>query len=171
MAGNGPIPKNHRQRHRDTKRRDRDVRSVVPDGVLRGPELPDDHGYAPRTVAYYETWRHSPQAQVFEDTDWLALQLILPLFDANLRKPSAAAVTEIRMTTAALGGTYADRLRVAKLHVDRSGEADDTLLGAVGSNVAPITARRDSIRARLAADPEPEPELVELPTASDPAPF
>lgn len=74
------------------------------------------------------------------------------------------------MTTAALGGTYADRLRVAKLHVDRSGEADDDdAPGAVGSNVTPITARRDSIRARLAADPEPE--LAELPTASDPAPF
>ena len=145
------------------------MRSVVPDGRTRGPELPADHGYDPRTVGYYETWRGSPQAQVFEDTDWLALQLILPLFDANLRKPSAAAVTEIRMTTAALGGTYADRLRVAKLHVDRSGETDDSSTDTVGSNVTPITARRDSIRARLAADPEPEP--VELPTASDPAPF
>lgn len=170
MSGNGPIPKPNRQRDRDTKRRDRDVRVVTPDNQLRGPELPTEHGFDPRTVAYYETWRRSPQAQVFEDTDWLALQLILPLFDGNLRKPSAAAVTEIRMTTAALGGTYADRLRIAKLHVDRSGELDETApAAAVGSNVTPITARRDSIRARLVADPEPA--LAELPTASDPAPF
>lgn len=170
MPGNGPLPKANRQRDRDTKRRDRDVVTVVPDGQLRGPELPGDHGLDARTVSYYDTWRRSPQAQVFEDTDWLALHLILPLFDANLQKPSAAAVSEIRLTTAALGGTYADRLRVAKLHVDRSGETDaDASAGAVGSNVTPITARRDSIRARLVADPEPE--LAELPTASDPAPF
>lgn len=47
-------------------------------------------------------------------------------------------------------------------------EPDETPSGTIGSNVTPITARRDSSRAHLAADPEPE--LVELPTASDPAP-
>jgi len=118
MAGNGPLPSAQRQRERDSKRRDRDMTTVKPDGKLRGPELPDDHGYGPRTVAWYDVWRRSPQAQVFEDTDWLALELILPLVDKHFLVPSAAAASEIRLVTAALGGTHADRLRLAKIRVE-----------------------------------------------------
>jgi len=164
MPGNGPLPKTERQRPRDTARRDRDVVTVTPDDVVRGPALPAGHPYSPTTVAWYETWRRSPQAQVFEDTDWLALGLVLPLVEAHSKRPSAAAASEIRLTTAALGGTYADRLRVAKIRVERP--SAETSVGAVGGNVTPIGARRASIRDRLAADQEPE-----RPTASDPAPF
>ena len=166
MAGTGPIPKGRRQRERDTNRRDRDVVTVVPDDVVRGPELHEGHTYSPTTVQWYETWRRSPQAQVFEATDWLALGLVLPLVDSHTRRPSAAAASEIRLVTASLGGTHADRLRVAKLRVDRPAGSTAHDSGAVGSNVTPISARRDSIRARLAADPEPAAR-----TATDPAPF
>ncbi len=165
MAGTGPIPKARRQRERDTNRRDRDVVTVVPDDVVRGPELPAGHTYSPTTVQWYETWRRSPQAQVFEATDWLALGLVLPLVNSHTRRPSAAAASEIRLVTASLGGTHADRLRMAKLRIDRSAEPADTSPGSIGSNVTPISARRDSIRARLAADPEPA-----APTATDSAP-
>jgi len=123
MAGNGPLPKANRQRERDTKRRDASMTTIVPDGTIRGPELEAGHGYSPATVAWYQTWRRSPQAQLFEETDWLALQLLLPLVEAHSRRPSAAALSEIRLTTAALGGTYADRLRVAKIRIDHSGES------------------------------------------------
>jgi hypothetical protein len=168
MAGNGPLPAAHRQRERDTARRDRDVVTVVPDGRLRGPELPDDHGYDPRTVAYYDTWRRSPQAQVFEDTDWLALHLILPLFESNLRKPSAAAVSEIRLTTAALGGTYADRLRVAKIRVQR----DDS--DGPDAVVTPLhVVKRNDLRERLRSGGKPRAEDRPLDEQDDedPAPF
>jgi hypothetical protein len=168
MAGNGPLPAAHRQRERDTARRDRDVVTVVPDGVLRGPELPDDHGYSPQTVAYYDTWRRSPQAQVFEDTDWLALHLILPLYEGNLRKPSAAAVSEIRLTTAALGGTYADRLRVAKIRVQREDEGADAV-------VTPLHAvKRNDLRDRLRSGGKARVEerpLDEQDDDEEPAPF
>jgi hypothetical protein len=54
----------------------------------------------------------------------------------------------------------------ARIRIAEPEDDGETPAASVGSNVTPITARRDSIRARLAADPEPE-----LPTASDPAPF
>lgn len=168
MAGNGPLPAATRQRERDVKRRDRDVVTVVPDGRTRGPELPADHGFDPRTVAYYETWRTSPQAQLFEDTDWLALHLILPLFDGNLRKPSAAAVSEIRLTTAALGGTYADRLRVAKIRVDRGDDADGP-----DAVVTPLHAVKNDLRERMRSGGRPHAEERPLDEDDDeePAPF
>lgn len=145
MAGNGPMPKAHRQRERDTKRRDRDVVTVRPDGVLRGPELPEGHGFSPATVEWYETWRRSPQAQLFEETDWLALQVVLPLVEQHFRRPSAAAASEIRLTVASLGGTYADRLRVAKIKVEREEEEEQE------ADVVPLRAVND-LRDRMKAD-------------------
>lgn len=152
MAGNGPLPKPNRQRERDTRRRDSEVVVVRPDGQRRGPDLPAGHTYSPATVSWYETWRHAPQAQVFEETDWLALSLILPLVEGHLRRPSAAAATEIRMTTAALGGTYADRLRLAKIRVER--DDDD----APSAPVVTLHAVKTDAKARLRGATSPDPE-------------
>lgn len=159
MAGNGPIPKPERQRERDTRRRDAEVRTVRPDGVLRGPELEAGLSYSPATLQWYATWRTSPQAQLFEDTDWLALQLVLPLVDQHYRRASAAAASEIRLVTASLGGTYADRLRLAKIRV----EHDDP--NGADAIVTPLHAvSKDAIRERMkrpaapVADPEPDTE-------------
>jgi hypothetical protein len=144
MAGNGPLPKPERQRERDTKRRDRDFTVVRPDGQLRGPELDANHGYLPATVAWFEVWRRSPQAQLFEDTDWLALQLVLPLVNSHFIKPSAAAASEIRLVTAALGATHADRLRLAKIRVEH--DADE----AHNATVTHLHAvSKDDVTARL----------------------
>ena len=140
---------------------------LTPDDQLRGPELAGT--YAAETKAWHETWRRSPQAQLFQDTDWSRLALLAPIVEAYFRRPTAAALSEIRMNEERLGATVVDRMR-ARIRIAEP-ELDDAPTGPVGSNVTPITARRDSIRARLAADPEPEPELAELPTASDPAPF
>ena len=140
---------------------------LTDDGELRGPELVGE--YAPETLAWFETWRRAPQAQMFLATDWGRLVLLAPIVDGYFRRPSAAALSEIRMNEERLGATVVDRMR-ARIRIAEP-ELDEAPTGPVGSNVTPITARRDSIRARLAADPEPEPVLAELPTASDPAPF
>lgn len=49
---------------------------ITADGVLRGPELPecpDKEGWCPRTLEWYDTWRRSPNAQLFAETDWESL--------------------------------------------------------------------------------------------------
>ncbi|GAA2230171.1 hypothetical protein N1031_06880 [Herbiconiux moechotypicola] len=112
----GPLPKEQHQRDRDTKRRKADVVEVKRDGEVRGRPLPSAELYDQRTIAWHDTWRRSPQAQLFEETDWLRLELLAPLVDSNFRRPSAAALSEIRLNEERLGALYVDRLR-AKIRI------------------------------------------------------
>lgn len=158
MAGTGPLPKAERQRERDTKRRQGEFVTVTRDGVLRGPTLATATGistWEPGTLAWWETWRLAPQAAVFETTDWGALARVAGLYDANLRRPSAAAASEVRMTEAALGGSFADRLR-ARIRIEDApdGTAEVVPLHSVG---------RADIRARLARTAEPVVDELEPP--------
>lgn len=150
MAGRGPAPKESHQRERDTRRRQGDVVSVRADGAIRGPALTRE--YSPDTVEFYETYRRSPMAQLYEETDWQALQLILPLYESHMKRPSAAAASEIRLTVERLGGTYTDRLR-AKIRVERDSDASGTL-----APVRTLHAVKTDAKARLAGAPSPEPE-------------
>lgn len=90
--------------------------TVLPrDGQLRGPELAEltaGRPFGPETVAWFDTWRRSPQAAVFEATDWLRLATLAPIVDAYWRRPSAAALSEIRMNEERLGATVVDWMRV-----------------------------------------------------------
>ncbi len=139
MAGRGPLPKMQRQRERDTRRRMAEMTIVKPDGEVRGPELPP--GYSDEVVEWYETWRRSPMAQLFEETDWTRLRLILaPLIESYLRRPTAAALSEIRLNEERLGATYADRLR-ARILVE-----DEAPLAPV-AELPPSS--RDDVRDRL----------------------
>lgn len=123
----GPAPKLHRQRDRDEKRRTSEFTHVVADGRARGPRLTSDEeaAYLPSTVDAYRTMRHSPQAQLYSDTDWLMIrQVLLPLMDSfgrNRRKPATTAA-EIRQILASLGGTYVDRLK-ARIAIDPASTA------------------------------------------------
>lgn len=112
------------------------------DDEVRGPELAGQYG--PEALASHSTWRRSPQAQLFEETDWSRLALLAPIVGGYFRRPSAAALSEIRMNEERLGATVVDRVR-ARIRIisPETGEAPSS--GAVGSNVTPISARRDSI--------------------------
>ncbi|WGH21074.1 terminase small subunit [Arthrobacter phage Cassia] len=131
MAGRGPAPKTQHQRERDTKRRQADAVLLRADGVLRGPDLPSSIVLPhPETVAWWETWRRSPQAQLFEPTDWEALKRAALLHDYVWKstttpggKPSAAAISELRLIEERYGATYVDRQR-AKIQID-NGPAED----------------------------------------------
>ncbi len=137
---------------------------VVADNRRRGPALVGEYG--PETLAWYMTWRTSPQAQLFEATDWQRLQLLAPIVEGYYRKPSAAALGEIRMNEERLGATVVDRMR-ARIRVERPERtATAKTAGAVGSNVTPINARRQSVAARLAPALTPP-----APAAKDLAPF
>lgn len=140
MAGRGPLPQEQHQRERDTRRRQADVVSVVQDGEIRGPEL--EGPYGDDTHAWYLDWRTSPQAVLFSNTDWRRLLLMAPIVEGYFRRPSAAALSEIRLNEERLGGTYTDRLR-AKIRIEAAGaapEAEVVQLRAVS---------RDSVASRL----------------------
>jgi hypothetical protein len=143
MAGTGPLPKPQHQRERDTKRRQSDSVTVKADGVVRGPELSGT--YSAQTVAWYETWRTSPQALLFEATDWQRLQMLAPLVDSYLRVPSTAALAEIRLNEERLGATYADRqrTRIRIEQTDAEHSADVVSLHIVD---------RADVKARLRGD-------------------
>lgn len=114
MAGQGPLPKATHQRERDTKRRQDGTVTVEDDGEVRGPEL--GVAYGPDTLEWYETWRRAPQAALFTSTDWQRLKLLAPIVDSHFRRPSAAALSEIRLNEERLGALYVDRVR-AKIRI------------------------------------------------------
>lgn len=95
---------------------------VTVDDELRGPELAGP--FSPSTLAWFETWRRSPQAQLFEETDWSRLVLLAPIVDAYFRRPSAAALSEIRMNEERLGATVVDRMR-ARIRIERDHEDEE----------------------------------------------
>lgn len=110
MAGRGPAPKDPSQR----RRRNADpVPTVVvaADGEVRGPELPAGYDWPLATREWWETWRSSPQAQTFTDTDWGFL-LDTALLHAELWAGNAAVASELRLRVAKFGATPEDRARL-----------------------------------------------------------
>jgi hypothetical protein len=109
---------------------------VVPDGEVRGPDLAGEIG-SPLIREWYDMWRRSPQAQLFEETDWFRLRILALTYEAFERRPTAALLSEIRMNEERLGATVVDRMR-ARITIDRESEA------------APLAPVRD-IQAEIAA--------------------
>lgn len=107
------------------------------DGQRRGPAL--SGAYSAETLSWYETWRTAPQAALFLATDWSRLVLLAPIVDAYFRRPSAAALSEIRMNEERLGATVVDRMR-ARIRVE-SGDADGPTLAPV----SPIRRAREDV--------------------------
>lgn len=136
--------------------------SLKADGVVRGPELAEQTGrddWSDATLNWYETWRRSAQAQLFEPTDWSRLSMLAVVVDHYFKasKPSAQALSEIRMNEERLGALVVDRIR-ARMRIERpdgepGADADVVPLRSVGG--------RESIAARLgnrAAPQETEEE-------------
>lgn len=140
MAGRGPAPKDVHQRARDTRRRQADAVTITPDDEVRGPELPP--GYTPDVVNWYNTWRRSPQAQLFEATDWQRLLVLAPMVQRYFEQPTASALSEIRLNEERLGATVVDRQR-AKVKIRR--ESENIVHGP------PTVAAHGSARASVAA--------------------
>ncbi|MFI7069561.1 phage terminase small subunit [Micromonospora sediminicola] len=125
--------------------------TVLPrDDAVRGPELAEltaGREFRPETTAWFETWRRSPQAAVFEATDWLRLATLAPIVDAYWRRPSAAALSEIRMNEERLGATVVDRMR-ARMRIETDEDADED--EGLPAGVTSLTQRRAELRDRLA---------------------
>ena len=109
MPGTGNPPQAvRRRRNADTYADvnaylDRDKR------VKRGPTL--GGSWCADTHRWYETWQYSPQAEVFLDTDWQRLQMLVPLVEDYFDRPHHLKLAEIRQSESLLGATHVDRLK------------------------------------------------------------
>lgn len=114
-----------------------DTKALQADGQIRGPELVGE--WDPIVVEWHMTWRRSPQAALFEDTDWMRLQMLAPIVQAYNRRPGAAALSEIRMNEERLGATVVDRMR-ARMVIEREDE---------DAPLAPVVDAREEIKRRM----------------------
>lgn len=113
MAGKGAAPKPVLSRSNDQARREAASTKITPDDVVRGPELPEGDWH-PRTVAWWQTWRTSPQAKTFLATDWDVLAETA-LMHTRLWNGEVSIAPELRLRVAKFGATVEDRLRLKML--------------------------------------------------------
>ena len=123
MAGRGLPPQaTKRRRNRDPIEK----RTLEVDDELRGPELPADvlpqgEDWHPRTVAWWNTWRRSAQAQEFTATDWDFLLDTALMHHTMWAKARWEFAAELRLRAAKFGGTPEDRMRL-RLTVQTPGD-------------------------------------------------
>lgn len=117
MAGRGPAPSGTRSRARDQRRADADVVTVVPDDVVRGPELPEGFEWPAQTEAWWQSMRSTPQAQTYTDADWSFL-IDTAVLHAEFWLGNRALAAELRLRVAKFGVTPEDRARL-KLSVGK----------------------------------------------------
>lgn len=109
MAGRGPAPKDPADRRRRNA-----TPAAVPlaaDDELRGPDLPEEVKWPTQTVKWWRTWRESPQAQTFTDTDWSFL-LDTAVMHSEFWQGNLALAAELRLRVAKFGATPEDRARL-----------------------------------------------------------
>jgi hypothetical protein len=85
---------------------------ALPDPNDVRPVPPDPSRFRPETIAWWQTWAHSPQAHYFGVTEWQRLTMLLPLVEQYFLEPSVKVMAELRIHEAALGALPADRLRL-----------------------------------------------------------
>lgn len=110
MAGHGPTPKDPDKR----RRRNADpvpTATLTDDDKARGPELPGGIEWSVVTLAWWETWRNSPQATTFTETDWDFL-VDTALLHARFWAGDEKVAAELRLRVAKFGATPEDRMRL-----------------------------------------------------------
>jgi hypothetical protein len=110
----GPAPKVQRTRERDNA----DWTMLPPEGNTdRYPALPDVYGDPPvafldETRQWYAEWATSPQATMFEDSDWRQLRMVAKLVDSYNRAPRHTVLARIQVFEREWGATESDRRRL-----------------------------------------------------------
>jgi hypothetical protein len=109
MAGRGAPPKNPS----DVRRRNLppSLTVVEADGEAHGPELPSNVDWPDATIAWWDTWRKSAQAQTFTDTDWSFL-LDTAILHMEFWDGDRSLAPELRLRAAKFGATPEDRMRL-----------------------------------------------------------
>jgi hypothetical protein len=142
MAGRG-LPPQATKRRRNASPVEK--RTLEVDDEVRGPELPADvlpqgEDWHPRTVAWWDTWRRSAQAQEFTDTDWDFLLDTALMHHTMWAKARWEFAAELRLRAAKFGATPEDRMRL-RLTVQTPGEQPKEQSGSP----AEVTARRRNL--------------------------
>ena len=147
MAGRGPASTGTRSRARDQRQLEAGLTIVAPDDEIRGPDLPDDFEWPTMTRSWWETWRRSPQAKTFTDTDWSFL-IDTAVMHAEFWLGNRALAPELRLRVAKFGATPEDRMRLKisvgepptaakpKLQTKAATNRRERLLKAVGDGEA-----------------------------------
>ncbi|WP_030407527.1 phage terminase small subunit [Streptomyces albus] len=130
MAGRGPQPKNPNRRARTNK--DPIDQTILRFEHAEPPELPAlkmrvegelvEVEWPDRTLAWWEMWKRSPQAEHFSSTDWDFL-LDTALIHARLWSGEVSAAPELRLRVAKFGATPEDRARL-RMQFAQADEAD-----------------------------------------------
>lgn len=119
MAGRGRAPQMQQGRERDERRRAAEMTTLIADDTVRGPALPDGDWH-PRTVEWWESWRRSPMAATFIESDWVFL-LDTAMLHSEMWNGETKHAAEIRLRVGKLAGTPEDRLRL-RMQVDTEAE-------------------------------------------------
>lgn len=119
-----------------------------------GPELPETRQWLPETRAWWETWRRSPQAKLFLDTDWQSLletaYLVELIWDPELgANTQLRAAAEVRLRVERWGATFADRLKL-RMKSPRPASLPEGM-AVVGSANGAVVRRIADYRDRLGA--------------------
>ena len=132
MAGPGQAPKPQRTRPNENAARQREMTHLHADDQQRGPDLPDDvlpagEDWHPATVRWWDTWRLSPQAQQFTDTDWRFLLDTALMHHTMWSKGRWEYAGELRLRSAKFGATPEDRMRLKQtVHTEADAPEDAT---------------------------------------------
>lgn len=115
----GPAPKSADRRSRRNK-------TSGDQTILRferadQPSLPNSIPWPDETLAWWNNWGKSPQAELFSATDWDFLMDTAVLHADMWGNGNTAVLPELRIRTSRLGATLADR---AQLRITLA-EADD----------------------------------------------
>ena len=113
---------------------------MAADGQVHGPELPDTYDWPEPTLTWWDTWRKSPQAQAFTDTDWSFL-LDTALLHARFWGGEAGQASELRLRVAKFGATPEDRARL-RLSIGEPEKAADSKSAAGKSRYEHLKAVR-----------------------------
>lgn len=116
IAGRGPAPKPAGRRARTNK-------DPVPSVVLEfrraeAPELPSDVDWHPRTLAWWQMWQRSAQAETFTESDWSFLLDTALMHHAMWSKGQWTLAAEVRLRVAKFGATPEDRARLRMVFAD-----------------------------------------------------
>jgi hypothetical protein len=109
MPGRGPAPKPQAERRRRNIEPAPTV--VVADGEKHGPALPVGWEWPEETIQWWDTWRSSAQAALFNGTDWSFLTDSAVLH-AALWAGNLSVAGELRLRVAKFGATPEDRARL-----------------------------------------------------------
>lgn len=149
VAGRGFAPtKDPSKLRKPSKAAAQPKTKVSTDGRMRGPALPkgvtpDGEPWHTRTVAWWVTWRKSPQALIFIDTDWDFLLDTALMHHMMWSKGRWDFAAELRLRVSKFGATIEDRNRL-RLDIETPPKR---ATAAAGGNVTDISSRRKRLLA------------------------